>query len=62
MTVEYILLISLFVFLVMGALTGTPQRSFENAAPKMGARVEKHLESGEEFMSKKGSGAAVPWE
>ncbi|MEZ0393090.1 MAG: hypothetical protein ACAH59_12790 [Pseudobdellovibrionaceae bacterium] len=63
MTVEYILLLSLFVFFVMGALSSTPQRSFDNAGPKLGARVEKHLTTGEEFMTKKGSGTSpTPWE
>lgn len=63
MTVEYVLLLSLFVFLLMGALTSTPERSFNNAGPKLGARVEKHLTTGEEFMTKIGGGRpAVKWE
>lgn len=63
MTVEYVLLLALFVFFVMGALTGTPNRSFDNAGPKLGARVEKHLTTGEEFMTKTGQGSApVRWE
>lgn len=63
MTVEYILLLAMFVFLVMGALVSTPQRSFENAGPKLGARVEKHLTTGDGFGSKKGNGTApLQWE
>jgi hypothetical protein len=49
MTVEYVLIVSLFVFLVMGALTSTPLKSFDKAGPKLGARVEKHLSTGDGF-------------
>lgn len=58
MTVEYVLLIGLFVFLVMGALVSTPQRSFDNAGPKLGARVEKHLMTGDGFGKSSGNGTA----
>ena len=49
MSVEYILLLSLFVFLIMGSLVGGPQKSFSNAGPRLGARVEQHLITGGEF-------------
>ncbi len=63
MTVEYILLLAMFVFFVMGAMVSSPQRSFDNAGPKLGARVEKHLTTGDGFGSKKGSGTApLQWE
>lgn len=63
MTVEYILLLGLFVFFVMGALIRSPQKSFENAGPLLGARVEKHLTTGDGFGSKKGSSTApLQWE
>lgn len=49
MTLEYILLLSLFVTLLMGAVTKGPNDAFENAGPKLGARVEKHLTTGDGF-------------
>jgi hypothetical protein len=62
MTVEYVLLLSLFVFLVMGSLVSGPQKSFDNAAPKLGARVEKHLITGDGFGSSKGNGVTpIQW-
>jgi hypothetical protein len=62
MTVEYVLLLALFVFLVMGALTSTPQLSFENAGPKLGARVEKQLMTGDGFGKSTGGGVApIDW-
>ena len=63
MSVEYILLLGLFVFFVMGALVKSPQRSFDNAGPKLGARVEKHLTTGDGFGSKRGAATAtLQWE
>jgi hypothetical protein len=63
MTIEYILLLAMFTFLVVGALVSSPQRSFDNAGPKLGARVEKHLTTGDGFGTKKGAGVApLQWE
>ncbi len=63
MTVEYVLLLSLFVFLVMGSLVNGPQKSFQNAAPKLGARVEKHLITGDGFGQSSGNGVTpLRWE
>lgn len=63
MTVEYVLLLSLFVFLVMGSLISGPQNSFTNAAPKLGARVEKHLITGDGFGQNRGGGVSpLKWE
>lgn len=49
MTVEYVLLLALFVLFIMSALVRGPFDSFENAGPKLGARVEKHLITGDGF-------------
>lgn len=63
MTVEYVLLLSLFVFLVMGSLVNGPQKTFDKAAPKLGARVEKHLITGDGFLVQSGNGGArLKWE
>lgn len=63
MSVEYILLLSLFVFIVMGALVTGPQNSFTNSGPRLGARVEKHLITGEGFGDSKGSGVTpLKWQ
>ncbi len=63
MTVEYILLLSLFVFLAMGALVSGPQKSFTNAGPRLGARVEKHLITGDGFGQSAGNGTSpLKWE
>lgn len=51
MTVEYIVLLSLFVFLMMGAIVKGPAQAFDTAGPKLGARIEKHLMTGDGFTS-----------
>jgi hypothetical protein len=55
MTVEYVLLLSLFVTLMMGTLLRAPTAAFKNAAPKLGARVERHLMTGDGFKRKGGA-------
>lgn len=63
MSVEYILLLALFVFLLMGALIMGPQNSFTKAGPRLGARVEKHLMTGYGFGKSSGGGIApLRWE
>ena len=60
MTIEYILLLSLFVFVMMSAIIKGPAQAFDKAGPKLGARIEKHLMTGDGFTS---SGrTALKWE
>lgn len=52
MTTEYILLLCLFAFIVMGSVVGRNtgiESTFQKAGPRLGARVEKHLETGRGF-------------
>lgn len=46
MLIEYILLLTAFVFILFKPIYNVPQQAFSNAGPKLGARVEKHLETG----------------
>ena len=51
MTTEFVLLLGLFVFLILGAFTGDsgPKAVFARSAPRLGARVEQHLTIGKQF-------------
>lgn len=49
MTLEYVLLLFMFVTLLMTPLAKGPIESFKSTAPKLGARVEKHLITGNGF-------------
>lgn len=60
MTIEYILLLSVFVLFVMKVSFFGPYNAFKNAAPKLGARVEKHMITGERFSSD-GKKPATDW-
>ena len=59
MTVEYVLLLSLFVYLLLGAMTSTPTKTFEDYGPRLGARVEKQIITGDGFTAQ---GKALKWE
>jgi len=49
MIVEYILLITAFVLMMMKITYYAPLAAFEKAGPRLGARVEKHLATGRGF-------------
>lgn len=49
MTVEFVLLIAMTTMLVVSVLFKVPQDSFNKAAPKLGARIEGHLMTGDGF-------------
>lgn len=59
MTVEYVLLLSLFVLFFMGAIIKGPTNAFNNAGPKLGARVEQNLMTGTGWKHKNND--AVEW-
>ena len=61
MTVEYILLLSIFVLFGMKIIYMGPFNAFTNAGPKLGARIEKHLITGERFNSD-GTKPATTWQ
>jgi len=58
--IEYILLLSMFVLFVMKVTYFGPFNAFRDAAPKLGARIEKHLITGERF-SADGTQPATTW-
>lgn len=61
MTTELVLLLGLFAFIIGGAFIGDkgPRKVFEQAAPRLGARVEKHMTIGHKFPWE---GGTVSWE
>lgn len=61
MTTELILLLGLFVFILGSAFLGEsgPRRVFEEAAPRLGARVEQNITFGHRFPSR--DGRPVSW-
>ncbi len=52
MTTELILLLGLFAFLLLGSFLNERsgiEATFKKSAPRLGARIEKHLETGGGF-------------
>lgn len=49
MTLEFVLLILVFVYFVMGSMMSTPMKTYADYGPRLGARVEKQLLTGDGF-------------
>lgn len=51
MTTELVLLLSMFVFVVLGGFLGDggPRKTFQNSAPRLAARIERDLATGADF-------------
>jgi hypothetical protein len=61
MTTELVLLLSMFVFLVLGSFIGEngPRNTFKQSGPRLGARIERDISTGEGFNGK--GGKANEW-
>ncbi len=61
MTTELVLILGLFVFILGGAFLGDrgPGKIFEQAAPRLGARVEQNITIGHRFPFRDGN--PVEW-
>ncbi len=59
MTTEAVLLLGLFAFLLLGAFLGDsgPRNVFNSSGPRLGARLERHISTGQGFLTK---GARAP--
>ena len=62
MTVELVLLLGLYAFIVMGAFLGPlgPIETFKKSAPRLAARIERNVSVGDGFRSSR-DGSPVNW-
>jgi hypothetical protein len=62
MTVELVLLLSIFAFVILGVFLGPmgPIETFKKASPRLGARVERNIEVGHGYRQSK-DGKGVNW-
>lgn len=62
MTVELVLLLGIYAFLVLGAFLGDlgPIETFKKSAPRLAARVERNISTGDGFRNSK-DGLGVNW-
>lgn len=63
MTLEFVLLLSLFAFLILSVFLGDlgPIETFKKSAPRLGARVERNVEVGRGFRQSAADGQGVDW-
>lgn len=65
MTIELVLLMSLYVFILFGFFFGEkgPRATFEKSAPRLAARMEAQISTGSGFADPKGVSqtADSPW-
>lgn len=62
MTVELVLLLGIYVFIVIGAFLGDlgPVATFKKSAPRLAARVERNISTGDGFRESN-TGKRVGW-
>jgi hypothetical protein len=62
MTVELVLLLGLYVFLLLGAFFGEfgPVETFRKSAPRLGARIERNISTGDGFRTSRDN-SPVNW-
>ncbi len=62
MTVELVLIVGIYGFLILGAFMGDlgPIETFKKSAPRLAARIERNISTGDGFRSSK-DGEAVAW-
>lgn len=63
MSAEFVLLIGVYVFVLMGAFIGDkgPGATFRDAGPRLGARVERNIAIGYRFKDKTTGGPLIRW-
>ncbi len=63
MTVELVLLLGIYAFLVLGAFLGEfgPVETFRKSAPRLAARIERNVSTGDGFRTANKGGKAVSW-
>lgn len=62
MTVELVLLLGLYAFLLLGAFLGDtgPIATFQKSGPRLGARIERNVSTGDGFRESN-DGLGVNW-
>lgn len=63
MSTEYILLLGIYGFILLGAFVGDkgPGATFQDAGPRLGARVERNIATGRGFLDGRSQKQVVRW-
>lgn len=64
MATEYVLLLGIYGFILLGAFVGDkgPGATFLEAGPRLSARVERNLATGRQFQNAKTGRAIIQWQ
>jgi len=64
MTLELVLLLGIYVFIVLGAFLGPtgPITTFKKSGPRLAARIEKDISVGDGFRKPAKDNFSVTWE
>lgn len=64
MTTEFVLLLGLYAFILIGAFLGErgPGATFRNAGPRFAAKVERNVATGRGFINKNNSQPSLFWQ
>lgn len=64
MTIEFVLLLGLYAFILLGAFLGDkgPGATFKNAGPRFAAKVERNVSTGRGFVNKTKSQRSLYWQ
>jgi hypothetical protein len=63
MTTEFVLLLGIYGFLLLGAFLGDlgPIETFKKSGPRLGARIERNIATGTGFRDSPRDGKGVNW-
>lgn len=63
MSTEYVLLLGIYGFILLGAFVGDkgPGATFQEAGPRLGARVERNLVTGRGFNDGRSGQKLIRW-
>lgn len=63
MTTEFVLILSLFAFILLGAFVGPngPGATYSRSGPRLGALVERNLSVGHLFTRANGDERSINW-
>lgn len=64
MTTEFVLLLGLFAFILLGTLLGDrgPVKTFQGSAPRLAAKIERDISVGRNFQNQKTGDATITWQ
>ncbi len=63
MTTEFILILGLYAFILLGAFLGErgPISTFKGSAPRLAAKLEKDISVGKGFRDSTNGGSTINW-